>query len=529
MTRALCLYFPHLSIDGLRRRDRRRGAIDDPRPTIIAATTAHARREVSACCERASAAGVRRGMPLAEARALFRTPVRVEEHDPERCAALLRALAVRAQRFAPRVAPRGEDAVLADISGCARLFQSESRLVRGVLRHFRVRGLRCRGAAAPSPEGALALARHAAGDDQPLIIADLPGLRAALAGLPTAALPIEPHTIDALGRVGVERIGQLLALPRAALPARFGAGLVTALDLALGVGGMVSAFENVREPVPEQREFTLDGPSDRPDAIEGVTRLLLDRLSEDLRRRGLGASEIEVTLFRPRGEPAAVRAQLGRPSARADHLWSLLRPRLERVDLELGGGVQRIVVVAVRTDVPRETQGELIRAGSAGGALGGETGMDAAGSPDAELDRLVDTLASRLGHPSLGVFDSGALERSHIPERAAQTRGFAGEPDPDALRGRVLARALPRRPPLLLHPPETCRVDLERSWTLLWRGVERAVTASIGPERIAPEWWRDGAEPRTREYFLLQDSAGLWLWVYRAVEDRSWFVHGVWA
>jgi hypothetical protein len=39
-----------------------------------------------------------------------------------------------------------------------------------------------------------------------------------------------------------------------------------------------------------------------------------------------------------------------------------------------------------------------------------------------------------------------------------------------------------------------------------WRRVARAVVRAEGPERIAPEWWRDGApRPSTRDYYVIED------------------------
>ena len=116
------------------------------------------------------------------------------------------------------------------------------------------------------------------------------------------------------------------------------------------------------------------------------------------------------------------------------------------------------------------------------------------------------------------------------------------------------------------------------SW-FRWRGMERRITASAGPERIAAEWWTRsagvtrrpargrkafgesyarayerfmlgraatapaGGRPRarsceadddepageTRDYFKVQDEQGRWLWIYRVLEQGCWFVHGLWA
>ena len=94
---------------------------------------------------------------------------------------------------------------------------------------------------------------------------------------------------------------------------------------------------------------------------------------------------------------------------------------------------------------------------------------------------------------------------------------------------------------MLLHRPEPITVMALTPdgppARLRWRGMEQRITTSAGPERIAHEWWHEGApseqarrhEMGNRDYFKVQDERGCWLWVYRVVETGRWFVHGLWA
>jgi protein ImuB len=56
-----------------------------------------------------------------------------------------------------------------------------------------------------------------------------------------------------------------------------------------------------------------------------------------------------------------------------------------------------------------------------------------------------------------------------------------------------------------------------------------------GPERIAPEWWRDEGEAATRDYFRVEDEDGRRYWLFRedrlsVLENRErWFMHGLFA
>ena len=55
-----------------------------------------------------------------------------------------------------------------------------------------------------------------------------------------------------------------------------------------------------------------------------------------------------------------------------------------------------------------------------------------------------------------------------------------------------------------------------------------------GPERIAPEWWRERGAARLRDYYRVEDSAGRRYWIYRhghAADRRGgtpqWYVQGL--
>jgi protein ImuB len=67
-----------------------------------------------------------------------------------------------------------------------------------------------------------------------------------------------------------------------------------------------------------------------------------------------------------------------------------------------------------------------------------------------------------------------------------------------------------------------------------WRGVLYQVTATQGPERIAPEWWRRTGEME-RDYYVTEDGQGRRFWLYRAglyghsTTAPKWFMHGVFA
>lgn len=490
-------------------------------------TRAVASREVVAgCCGAAARAGVREGMDLAQARSLLPAGVtpRVEEHRAERDAEMLRSLARWALRYSPMVAADGADGLLIDATGTERLHRGEPRLVRAVAAGMERLGLSARVASAGTFGCAWALARHG---EHALAMAGSGREREALSPLPVAALRVDDVTVRGLEEIGITTVGQVLDLPRASLASRFDDQLLRRVRQALGEEE--EAINPVRPEPPTRAGIVFDGPTDRPESVEAAAREVLEELAAGLARRERGVRRLDIELARPRAEPTRVRIDLSRPSRSVKHLWSLLRSRLERVDL--GEGVEGVALTATRTGRLRHEQ-------AASAALGAEEER-ASGTAWGEL---VDTLVSRLGAERVL---RAELVESHLPERAARERSVM-EADPSRGRGVPAAYATGDRPTVLFARPEAASAMALTPdgpvMSLSWRGTRLGVLACAGPERIGQEWWRwdpplepeidtkrrPRLAPPERDYFRVQVEGGRWLWVFRHVGTGRWFVHGEW-
>mgnify|MGYP001419708152 CR=1 FL=1 len=97
------------------------------------------------------------------------------------------------------------------------------------------------------------------------------------------ALGVDGATAQKLAEVGIERVGEVLAMPRGALAARFGEGLLLRIDRALGRG--IETIEAVRPVPPPAVERVFEGPTDRVEAIEHTVRGLLGEVAAELARR----------------------------------------------------------------------------------------------------------------------------------------------------------------------------------------------------------------------------------------------------
>jgi protein ImuB len=180
-----------------------------------------------------------------------------------------------------------------------------------------------------------------------------------------------------------------------------------------------------------------------------------------------------------------------------------------------------------------------------------QIGIDG-GDGEPELARLADRLSARLG--AQRVRRLIALD-SHIPEIAAASSPAqaTGADDGWAAFRRHRAEAeLSPRPLRLLARPEPIEALAEvpdgPPLRFRWRRALHEVIAADGPERIEGAWWSEhGASAnRARDYFHVEDKAGLRFWLFRAGLYRDmqrndagdaeapppppdWFMHGMFA
>jgi len=416
-------------------------------------------------------------------------------------------LARWALRFSPIVAPDAPDGCLIDIAGCAHLFGGEQRLVATLASSLARFGFPARIAVAPTFGCARAVARFGS---RPITLVPSERIRDALAPLPVYALRMDRATCEALIEMGVERIGQLLDLPSKELAARFDGALLKLIDQALG--RVPEAIEPIQEEKSCEVVHTFDGPVGDIEAILTVARTLLIELVEQLRpnKRGVRLLSIELQRVDLASERTWLRLTL--PSNNLTHLWSLLRPKLERVNL--GYGVEEVRLRAVQSGLVRENQF----------ILWSDQAAQDQSDQAACMGELLDQLIHRLGASAVGRREPVA---TYVPERAFR---YANNGELRADQTRTVHAAV--RPSCLFDVPEPIRVIAlvpdGPPARIRWHNEERSIEASVGPERIALPWW-NGGPVHTRDYFVVEDERGRWLWVFCERSSGQWFVQGMWS
>ena len=484
----------------------------DAQPIALVTDTVHGPR-IDAANRAGLEAGAQPGMRLADARALC-PQIAVHPSDPAGDLAFLESLAVWAQRWGPWSALDPPDGLVVDVTGAAHLFGGEEALIGDVARALAQRGLAARLAIAPTAGAAWALARHGAAQ---AILAAEDDAEARLGELPVAALRLDDDVLLLLRRLGLKRLGDLSGIARPALARRFrnrrsaSANPLIRMDQVLG---------RVPEPLPPVIEH--HPPLAQRRLLEPIRhRELLDRVVADLAKdiarilEGLaqGARRLELGLWKVDGQVIVRHLEMAAASRDPAHICRLFGARLD--DIDAGFGFELVRLRAPWTESLALSQRDF---------------EAAAENHSTSLAACIDRIAARLGEAAVC---RPVAYPSHIPERAQRWRPPL-EPLPPS-QGEL---AFHNRPLKLLDRAEPIAVlyatpdGLPRRFR--WRGGVHEIARAEGPERIAPEWWREKSGVRLRDYYRIEDGEGCRYWIYRngLVGDGrggvpEWFLHGL--
>ena len=511
--RILAIWCAQLSIDRWRLAQ---GIIEgegaDAAPLALITDTANGPRITTANAP-GLAAGAQPGVMLADARTLCPSLVAVPA-DHAGDLAFLEELAVWSQRWGPWSALDRPDGVIVDVTGAAHLFGGEAGLLTDARSAFARRRLAVRLAIAPTAGAAWALA-HYGPPDAVLHAADDPAQR--LAQLPVPALRLDDDTVILLKRLGLKRLGDLHGVHREALVRRFrnrrsaAANPLIRMDQLLGrVPEPLLPVVAVHAPLVQRR---LMEPIRHRELLEQVLADLATDMARALDGQALGARRLELGLWKVDGEVIVRRLEVSAPSRDATHLASLFGRKLENVDA--GFGIEMVRLRASWTEPLALAQRDIEASAENHGI---------------SLAACIDRLTVRLGADAVR---RPVPQASHLPERAQRWLG-ALEPE-KTVQHELEFHA---RPLKLLDRPEPISVIYETPDGLpkrfRWRRDTHDVIRAEGPERIAPEWWRQRSTTRLRDYYRIEDGQGRRYWIYRSglVGDGrggvpEWFLQGL--
>jgi len=436
--------------------------------------------------------------------------------------AALRNLTFWALQWSSQVSPRppvdGDDcaALWLEIGASRQLFGAAAALRERIAASLTALGYNGRLGIAPTPQGAALLARactsvsvsvnahaHAHAD-----IATTPGeLRRQLHPLPLTLLALPREQLAALHSAGLRRIGELLALPVAAIAQRFGPDASGYLQRLCGTAP--DPLRLIRLPPRFTNRCAFVGAITDTTALLFPLQRLLAGLQGYLRSLDRAVQRFTLQLDHQRRAPTRLQIALARPSRDAAQLLTLARERLAALVLE--APVHGLGLEAQELLQPLVLQLDCFSHST---------------QQAEQLQQAIDRLTARLGPEAVRTLRTAA---DHRPERAWTARAAqdtaptAPNTTPTAATtaattaiatatATATATAPPLRPCWLLPEP---------------RAIEAPTELLAGPERIESGWW-DGADI-ARDYYLARGAAGAQWWVYHDLRSGAWHLHGLWA
>jgi protein ImuB len=406
-------------------------------------------------------------------------------------------LASRMRRFTPHVEPSVEEPGVfwLDAKGLERLHDSLRSWATLVRSDLEAAGFRATVVVGFGRFGSYALARAKRGV---LVLRNRTDERAAARRVPLERLAVEPATRDALHKLGIGTVGQLVDLPVGGVSKRFGPELLRLHRLA--TGDLRVPLQPERPEPPAMRRVVLGHAETNVErlihAIEEPVHTLLDVVG----KRGRALSELRIGFRFERMGDHIEKIRPASATLNAKRLIELVRLRLRAVR-KLPDGVEEVVLFARETEATRRQSQLLARK---------KRDLEAA-------NRGLARVRAQLGD---GAVVRARLREGHLPEGSFTWEGV------DALEearprnvavGRLVRRIHARPVPLPPRPRQE-----PDGWML--RGLDQGpVVRVMGPYVVSGGWWNRTVH---REYHFAETRTGELLWVFYDRPRRRWYLHG---
>jgi protein ImuB len=415
----------------------------------------------------------------------IRLPQLAREAQAASAAAAMERLAAWAYQWSSQVSYRLSDPALLwlELGASEHLFGGYAALLQRLEAGLTQLGLSHTCALAPSPHGAALLTQA----ERQRCVYTRAQLRLRLESAPLEWLELPPEVIAALHSAGLRRIGQLLALPAAAIARRFGPHTSRYLRQLLGQQSDPRSAWQLPVTYQARCEFGCE-LHDTTALLFPLQRLLLE-FQGYLRGRDCAVLRFTLKLEHYRHPASDLTIGLSAPGREAAQFLQLARERLHT--LILPAPVSGLCLQALEFTAPEVVQADFF------------------GSPAQQLQQLqllLDRVRSRLGVDQV---QGLALRADYRPERAWD---FASPAQPRSDRSSAVTdEHQPARPCFLATEPQR---------------IAAPAQLLSGPERIESGWWERA--DTARDYYIAQAADGARLWVFRDLHNGGWYLQGLW-
>jgi len=446
--------------------------------------------------DRARAARVLPGMRYAAALSLA-PGLRAAEVPERDLHAAVERLTSRLRRFTPHVEPAEDEPGVfwLDARGLDRLYPSLKEWGARVRSALDGAGFRSTLVVGFGRFGSYALARAKRGL---LVLGSARDEAAAARRVPLNRLAVDPSARDALGKLGVTTLGQLLDLPVGGLRKRFGPEVLKLHRRA--AGELSEPMQPQRPEAPAMAKVLLDHPETSVDRLVIRIEKMLATVLAIAEQRGRAVAELQIGFRFERLGDHLEKIRPAAPTRDAERLLELVRLRLQALR-RLPDGVEEIRVFANETEAAARQRDLLDER---------RRDLEAA-------NRALARVRAKLGEERVA---RARLRDGHLPEGRFTWEPLAALPEAKpgtAFDGRLVRRIHPRPVPLPSRPRHE-----PDGWML--RGLEQGpVVRVFGPYVVSGGWWHRTIH---REYHFAETRTGEMLWVFYDRPRRRWFLQG---
>ena len=320
-----------------------------------------------------------------------------------------------------------------------------------------------------------------------------------LALLPLTLLDIEAEVVERLALLGIERLGDLAALPHGPFVRRFGTAAARWHELARGID---------RRPfVPRSRavaiEASIFGEGRAVDEAQVffALRMLLTRVCADLERCGKRAGALHLALELEDAQTCTFDVPLAMPTAHERTMFDMMRAKLE-------GATFESAIVGLRV------QARQLEEGGEAQALFGADDFD-----PQRVSVTIARLEAMLGES----IARATVREAHLLEDRVVYQPFTCQPESNRPEFVDCHPERSRRvvPQLRLLEVREIAVELRAREPAMVDG--QAVMQCVGPWRIAER--AHTPSPVTRDEYDVVLEDGTFARIYR--QDAHWYMRGM--
>lgn len=293
-------------------------------------------------------------------------------------------------------------------------------------------------------------------------------------------LPVANKSKEALIRVGIKKLGQLLSIPLKELSTRFDISLITAIGQLTGELSYKGEFYTRPQTFNKTIELLFE---------IRTTSLLLKPLSSLLKQlekftklRCLTFQALNITLLLADGNKQNISVKSASQQNAAAQWHYLLSLKFEKI--KLLQPVRGIIL-----SVP-----ELFDFQTSSGSFFSDN------QATHSINEFLSILKIKLGDDSVHF---PYLKDQHLPEQHSQLIK-----EPQQVEYKSASDHNTPTPLFLLERPVPLTEEVSLKSTI---------------ERVASNWWQ--GHQVSRDYYLAETNTGQWLWVFRR-PDKKWFIHG---